>query len=110
MKISQRTVKRLGDVITGDKGLSPYRTGPQLVSFFNEFGTGQAYGQGFPSRWAFAEDCVRQVNDTPILKQIILSALDPRDFMGATVYDEQTKGRSRSIRRKLWPRRTTLNW
>jgi Abortive infection C-terminus len=37
MKISQRTVKRLGEVITGDKGLSPYRTGPQLVSFFNEF-------------------------------------------------------------------------
>jgi hypothetical protein len=39
MKISERTVKRLGEIITGDKGISPYRGGPKLVSFFNECGT-----------------------------------------------------------------------
>ncbi len=91
MKISERTIKRLGEIITGDKALSPYRSGPKLVSFFNDFGTNHAYGQGFPSRWTFAEDCLRQFNDTPALKKIILSALDPRDFMGATVHDKVTQ-------------------
>jgi hypothetical protein len=91
MKISERTVKRLAEIITGDKSLSPYRSGPKLVGFFNEFGTNHTYGQGFPSRWMFAEDCIRQFNDTPALKKVILFAVDPRDFMGATVYDNETQ-------------------
>jgi hypothetical protein len=91
MKISERTIKRLGEIITGDKALSPYRSGPKLVSFFNNFGTNHAYGEGFPSRWKFAEDCLRGFNDTPALKKIILTALDPRDFMGATVYDKESQ-------------------
>ena len=33
----------------------------------------------------FAEDCIRQFNDTPTMKKVILSAVDPRDFMGTTV-------------------------
>lgn len=91
MKISERTVKRLGEIITGDKRLSPYRKGPELVRFFNEFGTNHVYGQGFPARWQFAESCIRHFNDTPTLKKIILGSLDPRDFMSATVYDEKTQ-------------------
>jgi len=91
MKILKRTIKRLGEIITGDKALSPYSSGPKLVTFFNEFGTNHTYWQGFPSRWTFAEDCIRQFNDTPTLKKIILSAVDPRDFMGATVYDKETQ-------------------
>jgi hypothetical protein len=91
MKISERTIKRLAEIITGDKSLSPYRSGPNLVGFFNEFGTNHTYGQGFPSRWTFTEDCLRQFNDTPALKKIILSAVDPRDFMGATVYNKETQ-------------------
>ena len=91
MKISERTVKRLGEIITGDKGISPDRGGPKLVSFFNECGTNQIYGRGFPSRWMFAEDCIRQFNDTPTMKKVILSAVDPRDFMGTNVCDKETK-------------------
>jgi len=91
MKISERTIKRLAEIVTGDKCLSAYRGGPKLVSFFNELGTNHTYGPGFPSRWAFAEDCIRQFNDTPTLRKIILSTLDPRDFMGATVFDKETQ-------------------
>jgi hypothetical protein len=93
MKISERTIKRLAEIITGDKPVSPYRSGPQLVSFFNEFGTNHTYGQGFPSRWMFAEECIRQFNNTPTLKKIILSTLDPRDFMGVTVFNLKTQER-----------------
>ena len=51
MKISERTIKRLGEIITGNKSLSPYRSGPKLVSFFNDFGTNHTYGDGFP--WVY---------------------------------------------------------
>jgi hypothetical protein len=91
MKISERTVKRLAEIITGDRGLSPYRSGPKLVNFFNDLGTNHTYGQGFPSRWSFAEDCIRQFNGTPMLRKVVLSAVDPRDFMGATVYDKRSQ-------------------
>src|SRR5215475_4351381 len=79
MKISERTIKRLGEVITGDNALSPYRGGPKHVACFNEFGTNHRYGQGFPSRWNFTEDCIRRFNETPVLRKIILAAVDPRD-------------------------------
>jgi hypothetical protein len=91
ISISERTIKRLGEIITGDKGLSPYRSGPKLVAFFNELGTNHSYVQGFPSRWSFAEDCIRQFNNTPEMRKVILSAVDPRDFIGATVYDKETR-------------------
>ncbi|WP_454762269.1 abortive infection family protein [Caulobacter segnis] len=90
MKISERTIKRLGELITGDKKLSPYRSGPQLVRFFNELGANDQYGNGFGSRWAYAEDHIRSRNDTPDLRKVVLSAFDPRDFMGATVFDQAT--------------------
>jgi integrase len=55
MKISERTIKRLGEIITGDKALSPYRSGPKLVSFFNDFlgipvGTMHAFRHGRASQ------------------------------------------------------------
>lgn len=96
MKISERTIKRLGEVITGDKKLSPYRSGPQLVRFFNDLGFNEQYGQGFGSRWAFAEACIREWNGRAELKKIVTSSFDPRDFMGAAVYDPAT-GRQNAI-------------
>lgn len=90
MKISERTIKRLGGIITGDKKLSPYRTGPQLVRFFNDLGFNTLYGNDFGSRWAFAEQRIRDWNDTPDLKKIVVSAFDPRDYMDETVFDQQT--------------------
>ncbi len=96
MKLSERSIKRLQEIITGDKGLSPYRSGPKLVEFFNEKGTNAVYGDGFPSRWMFAEGCIRQFNDTPALRDIVISAIDPRDYMDQTVWDQE-KGEHRPV-------------
>lgn len=51
-----------------------------MVRFFNEFGSNDVYAQGFPSRWAYAEDKIRSLNGTPHLPAIIRAALDPRDW------------------------------
>ena len=94
MKISERTIKRLGEIITGDKKLSPYKSGPKLVAFFNEIGLNDVYpsGGGFPSRWDYAEQCIRKFNDTPALRKIITSVLDPRDFLEPCIWDENLPG------------------
>lgn len=36
MKISERTISALAKTITGDNGISFYRSGPQLVDFIFE--------------------------------------------------------------------------
>lgn len=81
LKISERTLKALGKITTGDEKLSPYRSGPKLVSLFNEFGQNDVYGQGFPSRWTYAETCIRSINGTPALLLFIESIFDPREYL-----------------------------
>jgi len=84
MKISERSVSALGRVITGDEGISPYRSGGMLVRLFNEFGGNDAYGAGFPSRWDYAERKIREINDTPLLSSLLKEILDPRGFINTT--------------------------
>ena len=81
MKISEHSISAIGSIITGDKKLSPYRSGSDLVIFFNQFGSEDTYGGGFPSRWIYAEDKLREFNDKPIIKDIILATVDPRHFI-----------------------------
>ncbi|QDT27856.1 hypothetical protein Enr10x_31910 [Gimesia panareensis] len=81
MKISQRSIKALGKIVTGDEGLSPYRSGPQLVDLFNEYGANDVYGKGFPSRWMYAEESLRAMNGTDSLAAVVCHVFDPREFM-----------------------------
>lgn len=83
MDISERTIKAFGKIITGDGGISPYRSGPVLVSLFNEYGRNDVYGRGFPSRWQYAEDCIRyfKKNDKLALGKIVKHVFDPREFL-----------------------------
>ena len=81
MNISEQTISALGSIITGDRKLSPYRTGSQLVKFFNEFGSEDTYGNGFPSRWEYAEEKLREFNNTPVMKDIVVAAFDPCHFL-----------------------------
>ncbi len=82
MKISELAVSALAKIITGDGGKSPYKSGPVLVKFFNEFGYKEVYGQGFPSRWTFAEDKIRGLNGKPSLSKPIETAVNRRSFLG----------------------------
>lgn len=81
MHIDDSTITTLANIITGDSSISSYRTGSRLVDFFNELGWSEEYGQGFPSRWDFTEEKIREVNGTSKIESIILKAIDPRDFI-----------------------------
>lgn len=81
MFISEQTISALGSIITGASEMSPYRSGPDLVAFFNKFGSNDNYGPGFPSRWYYAEEKLREFNGGPELERIILAAVDQRHFI-----------------------------
>jgi Abortive infection C-terminus len=83
MKVSEYTIEFLGTVIAGDMDGAPYRSGPQLVKFFNDFGGRDVYptGGGFPTRRIYAQDKLRELNGQAMMKQVIKAALDPRAFL-----------------------------
>lgn len=80
MNISQQTLTAIGRIVTGDERLSPYRSGPQLVRLFNDYGANDTYGQGFPSRWQYTEDRLGTLNETQAIGSLICQVLDPREF------------------------------
>lgn len=81
MKFSNRTIQAIGQVITGDGNISPYRSGPKLVRFFNEHGGNSRYEEGFPSRWKFAEDQLDALNNSNNIVSAVEDAVDPRHYL-----------------------------
>lgn len=81
MKVAARTLESIGRVIIGDERVSRYRGGPALVRLFNDYGANDEYGQGFPSRWKYAEDRLRDLNGTEAFAALLCEVLDPREFM-----------------------------
>lgn len=81
MKVSERTIVAIGKIATGDQGVSPYRSGPQLVRLFNDYGSNDVYGKSFPSRWQYAEQKLKALNGTSALGVLLCRILDPREFM-----------------------------
>lgn len=82
MNLSEYTVEFLGNFIAGDIEGLPYRSGPQLVKFFNQFGARDVYpaGGGFPTRRIYAQDKVRELNGTANMKLALVKTLDEREF------------------------------
>ncbi len=79
MIIEEKTIDKLAEVICGD-GREGYRSGPQLVKFFNALGFSDRYQQGFPTRKTYAIDRISKINGTPELDKCIKASFDPREF------------------------------
>jgi hypothetical protein len=84
MKISPRTIRQLAQIVTGDTKLAPYRSGPDLVRLFNEFGANDFYGKEFPTRWRYAEEKITALLATAAFPKFITHIFDPREFVGTS--------------------------
>lgn len=58
-----------------------YRSGPQLVQFFNELGFSDTYEQGFPSRASYTDDRLMRINGKPELDKCIKNLFAPVNFI-----------------------------
>jgi Abortive infection C-terminus len=88
MNLARNTLSEFVKIVTGDSGISPYRSGPMLVQLFNEFGSNDSYGPGFPSRWKYAEERLLPLNGTPALRKLINSIFDAREWLGKDLKPE----------------------
>lgn len=61
MKLRNNTIKIIAETISGDNDISIYRSGRDLVDFFNTFGFDDSYDERFPTRWVFADDKIKQI-------------------------------------------------
>lgn len=85
MKISEYTLKHLSKAVCGDSGYTPYVKGYELVLLFNKYGFNDTYEQGFPSRWKYTEDKLREMNGKDSVRRIIEDTVDPRRFHGLEI-------------------------
>ena len=81
MKINEKTLEKLRNLINEE---TEYRSGPKLIEFFNDIGFKDTYGQGFPSRWKYTDDKLKQINGTPELDKCIKKLFNPINFIGKT--------------------------
>ncbi|WP_342544253.1 protein kinase [Lysinibacillus sp. FSL W7-1291] len=61
--LSEDALRNIAEVFIRDQEeLFTYKTGPKLVKFFNDnFGFNDRYGQGFPSRWLYTVEKIRNL-------------------------------------------------
>jgi hypothetical protein len=81
MQLNSKTLEKLREIINGDK-TDDYRSGPKLVVFFNELGFNDAYSRGFPSRWAYTDEKLKQINGTPELDKCIRNTFAVFNYIG----------------------------
>ena len=86
MILQQKTLEKLRQLINEE---TEYRSGPKLVAFFNDLGFRDNYGQGFPSRWVYADEKLSKINGTPEIDKCIKRVFAPVNFIGK--FDELDK-------------------
>jgi hypothetical protein len=79
MKINSKTLEKLRLLINEE---TEYRSGSQLVSFFNSLGFSDSCGQGFPSRKDFTDEKLNRLNGTADLDKTIRLLFSPVNFIG----------------------------
>jgi len=79
MILQSKSLEKLRILINEETG---YRSGPQLVQFFNELGFDDTYGQGFPSRASYTNDRLAKINGRPELDKCIKKLFAPVNFIG----------------------------
>lgn len=78
MRLQKKTLEKLRKLINEE---TEYRSGSQIVSFFNSLGFKDEYGQGFPSRWVYTDNRLENINGTQKLDECINKVLSPVNFI-----------------------------
>ena len=79
MEISKGCSKALRNMINER---IKYRSGPQIIEFFNQFGLNKEYQWGgSPSRWKITDDILEEINGTEIMDRCIETLFNPINFI-----------------------------
>ena len=78
MKLNNKSLEKLRNLINEE---TEYRSGPNLIKFFNKFGFNDEYGQGFPSRWQYTDQKLMELNKTDRIQDVILKLFNPINYI-----------------------------
>ena len=70
MQLNKKSLEKLREIINGDD-TGFYKTGYQLVQFFNQLGFDDVYENPFPSRWQYTDEKLSALNGTDGLWECI---------------------------------------
>lgn len=87
IKLSPQSIERLAEIITGDAKISQYRTESAIHAFLINLNLDDAGVEPGSSRKRNVENYVKFFNSTKHLEEIILAAIDERDFVGTTEFN-----------------------
>lgn len=85
MFLCEKSIEKLRIIINGDD-TTDYKSGPNLVGFFNKLGFDDYYGPGFPSRWIFTEHKLNEINGTNKLENCIKAIFAVNNYIGRIDY------------------------
>lgn len=85
MFLCEKSIEKLRIIINGDD-TADYKSGPNLVSFFNKLGFDDCYRSGFPSRWIFTEHKLNEINGTNKLENCIKAIFAVNNYIGRIDY------------------------
>lgn len=77
-------IEEISKAFVGDEKTKidfPYRSGPKLVEFFNKMGFDDSYGQGFPTRWRYAEERIRFIFKQGKINEFFTNALSYQEII-----------------------------
>ncbi len=74
MIVQYKTLEKLRTLINEE---TEYRSGPQLIHFFNGLGFNDEYHQGFPSRASYTDSRLAQINGKPEIDKCIKMLFAP---------------------------------
>lgn len=85
MKISDFSIEALARILIGEGKITPYMSGPKLVTFFNNFGIRDVYtyesGGGLPerlSRTKYTINRIKVINECKEMKPMVEALVDAR--------------------------------
>lgn len=87
IRVEKKTLEALEVLITGNNiksgiQIAPYRSGPDLVDFFNQFGFNDQYSKDFPSRYDYTYSKILSLNGQSGFDKLIEMVVDPRHYLG----------------------------
>lgn len=85
--ISKMSLEAIAFTMVGENGLAPYMSGPQIVSFFAEYGLDDDYSS-FGTRRFEALERLESLVGTGSFGRAVEAAFDPRRFLGTDLSAE----------------------
>ena len=76
LKLSDSALDFLADIITGDSGLSPVRSAPELADFFGNRSEWEPFGHGFPPAGEYVRERLGVFNGSSRMAKFIENAFD----------------------------------